>query len=140
MRGAIAKNKYAELDEFVEAGIGKRFTSNALLKFGPLVVFVRVATHHLDGALTRTLDIGRIEVNPSQQGKGIFSKFLNHVERLAHKNGLAVYVESIQNEALIAALTNRGYELDAAEFCPSASFNTTKLNEKYKAVEDCLSL
>lgn len=140
MGSEMKKNKYAELDEFVEVGIGKRFTSNALLEFGPLVAFVRVATHHLDGALTRTLDIGRIEVSPSQQGKGVFSKFLNHVERLAQKNGLAVYVESIQNEELIAALTNRGYVLDAADFCPSASFNTSKLNQKYKAVEDSLSL
>lgn len=136
----MKKSKYAALDEFVAASLGNRFTTNALLKFGPLVVYVRLATHHLDGALIRTLDLGRIEVSPGQQGKGVFSIFLNHAERLAHKSGLAVYIESIMNEKLVEALKNRGYTLDAADFCPSASFNTAKLNEKYKAVEESLSL
>lgn len=136
----MKKNKYAALDEFVAKGLASPFTTNTNLKFGPLMLYVRVATHHLDGALTRTLDLGQIVVSPGHQGKGVFSIFLDHAERLAHKSGLAMYIESILNEELIAALQNRGYRLDAEDFCPSASFSIRQLNGKYKAMEDSPSL
>jgi GNAT superfamily N-acetyltransferase len=136
----LNKREYDQLNRFVEESLKSPFTKNQMIDFGPLSGYIRVATHHIDGALRRTLDIGRVEVTPKQQGKGHFSKFLNQIERMAHKNGLVVFVESIQNETLINALQNRGYQIDGNEFIPNASFSIDKLNEKFKAPDDDLSL
>lgn len=66
--------------------------------------------------------------------------FLNQIEQIAHKNGLVVFVESIQNEMLRNALQKRGYLVEGDDFNPNASFSTDKLKEKFKAPDDDLSL
>lgn len=81
--------------------------------------------------MVRTLDIGTVETETP--GQGDFTRLLNHVERLAHKNGLAVYVESILNEDLQSFLKRRGYEFSGEPLSPDATYTIERLKMKFSA-------
>lgn len=129
------KNPYSALDEFLAEGLSRRFTHAKHLYFDHMTVFLRVATRFVDGQMCRTFDVATVDVDEDHQNKKIFSGFLNYVECLAHKNGIPVYVESILNDDLVAALTKRGYHM-AGEGIPSATFKVDQLNKKYSAPDD----
>ena len=128
------KNPYAELDKFVVDGLAVRSTTSAHMQIGDMALFTRVATRYIGGEMVRTLDIGTVETqNP---GNGDFTRLLNHMERLAHQNGAAVYVESILNEDLQAFLKRRGYEFSGEPLSPNATYTHERLNKKFEA-DDC---
>lgn len=127
-------NPYAELDKFLETGLSKRFTSQAFLRFGSLKLFTRVATRSIGGQLVRTLDIGRVDTVNERRGE--FTRLLNYMERLAHRHGVAIYVESILNEHLLAFLKRRGYEITGEDICPNATCTIEQLNAKYRHADD----
>lgn len=133
------KNPYAALDAFVEKGLSKLFTHAEHLRFDHMVVFVRVSTRFVDGQKTRALDVASVDVDEAHQNKKVFSTFLNYVERLAQRKGIPVYVESILNEDLQAALSRRGYHMTGEPCSPCATFKIEQLNEKYSADVNTLS-
>lgn len=63
------------------------------------------------------IDIASIEVDPDLRGQGIFTKFIEAFESVAHEEGYAVYVESILEKKLNKFLKGRGYK-DYNEFFP----------------------
>lgn len=130
------KNPYAALDAFVEEGLQRPFTHAAHIRFDHMTVFVRVASRYVDQKMTRTLDIATVDVDEGQQNKKVFSSFLNHAERLAAKKKVPVYVESILNENLAAALSNRGYDLTGEPTSPNAIFKVDQLSKKYSTPDD----
>lgn len=130
------KNPYEDYDRFVEEGLARRFTSNLRIQYENMAVYVRVANRFVDQAMVRTLDIGTVEVEEGHQKKGQFTRFLSHVEKLAHKHGVPVYVESILNEDLKASLVKRGYELSGEPLCPDATLHVAKLNAKFEVRDD----
>lgn len=125
------KNPYAELDKFVEDGLAVRRTTDKHMQIGELALYTRVATRYIGGEMVRTLDIGSVETQTPQ--KGDFTRLLNHMERLAHKKGVAVYVESILNEDLQAFLQRRGYEFSGEPISPNATYTIERLNKKFQA-------
>lgn len=109
------KNMYKPLDDFVKIGIEKPFGYRLHLNIkGFDTLYVRIATHYLVGGMERTLDISSVDVKESCQNKGLFKNLLKHCESLAVQHGLAVYVESVQNEHLAKYLTRIGYVSDGS--------------------------
>jgi hypothetical protein len=129
----MKKNPYAKLDLFVEEGLKAKFTASSRLQIGPIMLYTRVASRYVNGAMVRTLDIGTVETSIPQ--KGHFTRLLNHMERLAHKHGIPVYVESILNEHLQAFLERRGYEFTGEPLSPNAMLHVEALNAKFEAID-----
>jgi hypothetical protein len=86
-------------------------------------VYVRKATHSIDGEFLPCLDIGNVEVDFDKQRRGIFSRFLDKFEREAKKLGRVCYMESIMNDHLKKYLiSKRGYRITKTSepSCPNA--------------------
>lgn len=131
------KTPYAELDKFVADGLAVRRTTDRHMQIGELALFTRVATRYIGGEMVRTLDIGSVETQTPK--KGDFTRLLNHMERLAHKHGVAVYVESILNEDLQAFLRRRGYDFTGEPLSPNATYTIERLNKKFESEEHSLN-
>lgn len=81
----------------------------AWISSGPMRAYIRKAKHVIEGALTNTLDVASISVNPDARGKGVFRAWLAQAEKHANVRGLTVRVESILEPKLVPFLTHRGY-------------------------------
>lgn len=103
------KLNFELLDTFV-AENSRRQGARARLTFGPLMVWFRIAGRMMNGVPGLTIDIADVEVEEGERRKGAFRSLLSHVESLAKKYGIAVYVQSIQNEHIITELKRRGYD------------------------------
>lgn len=82
--------------------------------------------------MQRTLDLATIDVPEKHQNKKIFSNFLAYAEKVAADNGLALYVESIQNEDLRRFLIKRGYEVTDCPIAPNAFLTNERLKQRLK--------
>lgn len=102
------KLNFELLDTFV-AENSRMQGARARLSFGPLMVWFRIAGRMMDGIPGLTIDIADVEVEEGERRKGAFRSLLSHIEPLANKHGLAVYVQSITNEHVITELQRRGY-------------------------------
>jgi hypothetical protein len=82
---------------------------NEWLFFGPLEVYVRKST--IPAELGYNFQIATVGVKTDQQKKGIFTRFLEFVERyVAETNMAAVYVENVLNPNLETFLAKKGYD------------------------------
>jgi GNAT superfamily N-acetyltransferase len=98
---------FLELDDFVEEKIGQ--VARSRFYFGPIELYARMATRALGHQVERTLDLADISIKDAYRGKGLFSALLTHMEKLAERKGLALYVESISSPIIRKALARRGY-------------------------------
>lgn len=103
------KLNFETLDSFVAENC-RRQGARARLTFGPLTVWFRIAGRMMNGAAGITIDIADVEVEESERRKGAFRALVSHVETLAKKHGVSVYVQSIGNEHIITELKRRGYD------------------------------
>jgi GNAT superfamily N-acetyltransferase len=103
------KLNFELLDTFVEEN-SRRQGARARLTFGPLMVWFRIAGRMMDGVPGLTIDIADVEVEEGERRKGAFRSLLSHIEPLAKKHGIAVYVQSITNDHVITELQRRGYQ------------------------------
>ena len=97
---------------------------NAWIKERGISIYIRRSVRLLDPnstTATPCLDIGSVEVDEDERGKGIFTAFLSRFEREAEKIGRAVYVESILEPRLKKFLLKQGYQLvpNSSEMSPS---------------------
>ncbi len=98
------------LDQFVE----DKNVRNAWIQETDLDAYVRKSLRMLDSksqVSTPCLDIGSVEVDEPNRGKGIFTAFLEQFEQAAKKVNRTVYVESILNSRLKVFLLAKGYQL-----------------------------
>lgn len=97
------------LDQF----LAEKNLRNTWIREHHLDVYVRKSFRLLDASTTATpcLDIGSVEVDEGQHGKGIFTAFLERFEQVAKTEKRAVYIESILNNQLKTFLLSRGYQM-----------------------------
>jgi GNAT superfamily N-acetyltransferase len=105
------------------------------LSMGPLKVYVRLTTRFMGSTAGRTLDIGDVEVNDSHKGQGVFRQFLDHAEKVSNQHGRSVFVQSIVNPLLKAALQRRGYEFSQG-FEDCAWMSAERLKKKYEPADE----
>jgi len=86
---------------------------NTWIQEADLDAYVRKSFRLLDASSSARpcLDIGSIEVDEPNRGKGIFTAFLERFEQVAKKANRAVYIESILNPRLKTFLLSKGYQL-----------------------------
>lgn len=131
------KNIYKPLDDFVKAGIEKPFGHRLHLNIkGFDTLYVRIATHCIVGRMARTLDISSVDVKESCQNKGLFKNLLKHCESLAVQYGLAVYIESVQNEHLAKYLSKIGYVSDGSPIASSFHKSHDTLAHEHRCETD----
>lgn len=111
-------SEYQSLINFVEQNAESKFTRNGNIECSHVFAFMRIARHNIDGKITKTLDIGRVE--SEENNRGHFSRFLKEVERLAKKHQLVVFIESILNPDLVSMLKRRGYQIEGDPISPNA--------------------
>lgn len=102
---------FLELDDFVESQLGQ--VARNRFYFGPIELYARLAARSLGDRTQRTLDLADVTIKPDHQGKGFFSALLAHMEGLAERKGLAMYVESITSPIVRQALIRRGYSFSS---------------------------
>lgn len=100
---------FTPLDQFVAENI-HQLVARGRLRMGPIMLYTRLAARRMGSSYGRTLDISDVEVDAEMRGKGACRALLDHAERLATKNGLSIFAESIINDQLREALARRGYE------------------------------
>ena len=115
------QNIYNQIKEFVEAPCTSRFGRRSHLSDERIALYMRLTSRSVSGEYVETIDIATVDVNLDQQGKGVFSKVLGYIEKLADKHGRTVFVESIVNRDLTRSLQKRGYVLSGDELAPNAS-------------------
>lgn len=96
-----------ELVDQVDAGA---LSARGHLNWGPLRAYVRVTRRRIQGVLTPTIDVASVNVEPTCQQQGHFTRWLGGVETLAKASSRAVFVESVLNEHLARFLSLRGYQ------------------------------
>jgi len=105
------------LNEF----LGSKFRNHYVYEEG-LSIYMRQTKHFLDvPVLEPTLDIANVNVIEESRGHGIFTAFLERVEREAADRNRAVLVENLHNKRLHAFLVRRGYveTIVSHEVCPT---------------------
>lgn len=117
---------FFELDDFVESQLGQ--IARQRFYFGPIELWARLAARLVGDKVERTLDLADVTIKDDYQGKGLFSALLAHMEAVAERNGLALYVESISSPIIRQALIRRGYS-----FSPGFSCNAWMTNAGLKA-------
>lgn len=117
---------FFELDDFVEGQLGQ--IARQRFYFGPIELWARLAARSLGGTVERTLDLADVTIKEGFQGQGLFRALLTHMEALAERKGIALYVESITNPIIRQALIRRGYS-----FAPGFSCNAWMTNAGLKA-------
>lgn len=117
---------FYELDDFVESQLGQ--IARQRFYFGPIELWARLAARSLGDTVERTLDLADVSIKDGYQGKGLFSALLAHMEALAERKGIALYVESISSPIIRQALMRRGYS-----FSGGFSSNAWMTNAALKA-------
>lgn len=83
---------------------------NGWVKEGNLAAYLRKSIHHTHPRRQYAfLDIASVEVHPSYQGRGLFTRFLKRCEAIARIHHRGVYVENILNPKLAAFVYRQGY-------------------------------
>lgn len=84
-------------------------------------VYIRRSMRYINGEKIPCLDLGSIEVDEEERGKGVLKAFLLKMENAAKQMNRAVFVESVLEPRLIPFLLNRGYLKypDSSEITPS---------------------
>lgn len=87
-------------------------------------LYLRRGQRYINRVIVECIDIASVEVREEYQAKGIFTKYLWVIERLAKQHKLVVYVENIHNPILGTFMLKRGYEriLDIEDLCVSKQF------------------
>lgn len=102
---------FLELDDFVESQLGQ--VARSRFYFGPIELYARLTSRSLGDRMERTLDLADVSIKSDHRGKGFFSALLEHMEGLAERKGLALYVESISSPIVRQALVRRGYSFSS---------------------------
>lgn len=106
-----------QLEELIDQSSNRRF-NNSYINDEKMTAYIRITTRLIQGQMTQTIDIGNVSVNEEHQKQGVFRKFLEGVERLAHRFDKTVYIESVLSQVLIDKLPSYGYTSNQ-EICPS---------------------
>ena len=77
-----------------------------------LNAYIRVTQRLIDHVMTKTIDIGSVEVDREYRNCGYFTQFLICIEIIAKKWDRKVYVECVHNKILHDMLRKRGYSVD----------------------------
>jgi len=117
---------FFELDDFVEGQLGQ--IARQRFYFGPIELWARLAARSLGDSVERTLDLADVSIKEGYQGQGLFRALLAHMESLAERKGIALYVESISSPIIRQALVRRGYS-----FSPGFSCNAWMSNAGLRA-------
>lgn len=125
---ASLKVDFYELDDFVQSKIGQ--IARERFYFGPIDLYTRMANRALGSTTERTLDLADITIREDQRGKGLFSILLAHMEALAERMGLALYVESISSPIVRQALKRRGYTFSGGSFSSIAWLSNADLKAR----------
>jgi N-acetylglutamate synthase-like GNAT family acetyltransferase len=84
---------------------------NEWLKSEKMDVYVRKGHHLIDGEIRSCFDVANISVPEKLRGHGIFTKWLEQVEKKILPFGIEyVFVESILELRLVSFLNSRGYK------------------------------
>ena len=81
---------------------------NSWLDEGVLSVYVRKGIHYINGNNTDTFDIANVVVEEEHQKQGVFTKFIERVEKAIT---LPIYVENIHHSWLVDFFSRRGYNI-----------------------------
>lgn len=83
-----------------------------------LNVYMRVTERYVKGKRVETLEIGTVEVDTGERGKGNFKKFLKKVEEIGKDLKRIVFIENVLEPRLCKFLQERGYEVVDTELLP----------------------
>ncbi|WP_338923680.1 GNAT family N-acetyltransferase (plasmid) [Pseudomonas silesiensis] len=125
---------FKALDDFMRDNATMQVARKHLY-MGPLMVYVRLTTRRMGSVVGRTLDLADISVDSNHQRQGIFRQFLDHAERIAGRQGVSLYVESIVNPELANALQRRGYEFPEASV-DRAWMSADRLKQKHTPTDE----
>jgi GNAT superfamily N-acetyltransferase len=95
------------LDQFLSS----KWPPNIWIREHSINVYVRKSVRLIGTETYPMLDIGSVEVEEEERGKGIFTAFLSRFEKEAKKLGRGVYIESILNPRFQKFLLTKGYAL-----------------------------
>lgn len=99
--------------------------ARAMIKVGPIDLYVRLTTRVLDTQWKKTIDLADITIPTELRNQKLFSRVLREFETLAVRHNRCVFVESIINPIIRNALERRGY-----------SFRDGELGSAWKSSED----
>lgn len=134
LKGEGMNQPFQALDDFLLKNVAMPVARQHLY-MEHIRVYVRLTTRRMGEAIGRTLDLADIEVDDDYRGQGIFRRFLDHAEKLACRQGMSVYVESILNPWVIEALQRRDYEFNGGTFS-SAWMSAERLKQKYESADE----
>lgn len=102
----------SELEYKIEQILEKVKNSHIRVEELHLNAYIRVTKRWIDHVMTKTIDIGSVEVDKENRNCGYFTQFLICVEKIAKKWDRIVYVECVHNKILHDMLQKRGYCAD----------------------------
>ena len=129
------KIDFSAVDSFVVEGINRMGMRAYLDVKGFSSLFMRIAHHQVNGKLTKTLDIGNVEVDPKLRNTGHFKALVRHCRALCLEHKLALYVECVHNPILERYLLRSGFASDGMELGPSFSLSLDQMQNAI-SIED----
>jgi GNAT superfamily N-acetyltransferase len=91
------------LQQFLESDL-----RNSWISEGYIDVYVRKSRRIIDGQLTPCFDVASVTVQEDQQGKGLFTQFM---QRIILEIDTMIYVESILNPAVERVCESLGFTI-----------------------------
>ena len=94
---------------------------NVWLKHGSFSIYIRRATHIIEGQPAKCVDIANIiNYKAEARGQGKFWQLITTIKRQALLTDAEyIYIEQVLNKQLAASLTQRGYILTTVDGTPS---------------------
>jgi len=120
---------FSAVDSFVAEGVNRMGMRAYLEVKGFSSLFMRIAHHQVGGKLTKTLDIGNVEVMPNLRNTGHFKALIRHCRSLCLEHHLALYVECVHNPVLERYLLKSGFNSDGMELGPSFSLSVEQMHQ-----------
>ena len=80
---------------------------NGYITDGVMTLYVRKSRQLIQGEIKRCFDLANVTVSESEQGKGIFKKFMHDL--LVKFPNLNIYVESVLSDAVAHVIKDLGF-------------------------------